>query len=121
MIDWQAVRGQKLAGESVWDHPCDEHYRKVYEKYKDGQQVKKNHSKDPSAQCEGTSGSCGVAPAWDDRSTTSLLSRKPRQSTVPDCSPVFEPNIISSNYKKSWLHTLDAPEKPFFGFASCCL
>lgn len=21
-------------GESVWDHPCDEHYRKVYEKYK---------------------------------------------------------------------------------------
>lgn len=23
-----------LRGESVWDHPCDEHYRKVYEKYK---------------------------------------------------------------------------------------
>ena len=29
-----ATNRSQSPGESVWDHPCDEHYRKVYEKYK---------------------------------------------------------------------------------------
>ncbi|OLP90040.1 Centrosomal protein of 164 kDa [Symbiodinium microadriaticum] len=35
-------------GESVWDHPCDEHYRKVYEKYKAKKEADRTPGNDDS-------------------------------------------------------------------------
>ncbi|CAE7346004.1 Cep164 [Symbiodinium sp. CCMP2456] len=93
-----------FAGESVWDHPCDEHYRKVYEKYKAKKEADRTPGNDDSKRKDkkdkkekkrksGSGDSLGadlldVPPKMDlPKPGESLFGKPSKNKLVFDCKP----------------------------------
>ncbi|CAJ1427486.1 unnamed protein product, partial [Effrenium voratum] len=91
-------------GESVWDHPCDEHYRKVYEKYKakkdgdkapagDDKKKDKKDKKDKKARKSGSGDMLGLSGELDmpkmdlPKPGESLFGKPSKNKLVFDCKP----------------------------------
>jgi hypothetical protein len=75
-------------GESVWDHPCDEYYRKLYDEEKQRRRVAKTQQENARAQRQATAGVDSVRGGGRDvpavgRGGHSLNSLKPLGALGP--------------------------------------